>query len=403
MAILLNQPEGIIPTQGGCAMCFDFELENTDPTADCVVTYKVFVDAKLLYKGVVIPLEIRDPLTGVTSTVVKTDISHIVKTFPGFRTAPQPENQIIPLPLYTQFETTSTIRIEYNECCNGVEAPTSGIATFQVQHASCGCDDGIVLEDYRPGGTDTQLSAFVDGSFGGNRVCLSTQIFQQIIEGTFSASGWQVCAYLLPGTYTVRIDGLGPPGFGATINIDNEGWHCYDLYAALILGFAFYQPPDPSQVEVYFLNNATNEITEPVTFYVGFGGRECCCDTTIQFLNCLGFYQPMSVSCERERGLEINRKDYVPCEGCSESRPSRRIIQQSYKRSKTFYTRPMKPTKENVDLLEAFFTSSQYYLPNIGRFVLLEPRSIAIELNDGRIQIPFEVFSAKEIPVLINN
>ena len=193
------------------------------------------------------------------------------------------------------------------------------------------------------------------------------------------------------GSYALEIDSSVPGGFTTIVAADRVGIRVdASAYIAGISGIF--------EVGLGGTDNS-NEIGPLEFSRNNKSNAECCNLSQILFLNCLGGWQYMGITTLRSAGIQISATEYVSCSvGTSKTRTAAKTSSLT----ETYYTRPLRVTEANIELLNQFLNSGAY-IDLDGNPIQLIVEEYAIETPNRRIQIAFTVKNLENDYALIDS
>ena len=333
--------------------------------------YSILYDIRLnneyppLFKGQIKPKIVRDPDTETYSATLSLDVSELIKNYEGLNASH----------IDDQINSAATLQIKFAERVGSVGGLWQSANELKIIHASCNCNK-YDFQDYAPGTLEKKF-LFIEGDDDARKLCPNDKL---VLYGLVDA-----------GSYALEIDSSVPGGFTTIVAADRVGIRVdASAYIAGISGIF--------EVGLGGTDNS-NEIGPLEFSRNNKSNAECCNLSQILFLNCLGGWQYMGITTLRSAGIQISATEYVSCSvGTSKTRTAAKTSSLT----ETYYTRPLRVTEANIELLNQFLNSGAY-IDLDGNPIQLIVEEYAIETPNRRIQIAFTVKNLENDYALIDS
>lgn len=336
------------------------------------VLYEVRVNNQYppLFKGEVYPKLKKDIGTLFATAEIKIDISAIPKA------AEEELNNDLFAAGGADPNIYAQLNVRFAERVGSFGSSYVNAGTINLLHASCDCTK-YDYEEYLPG-TSGKKFLYIPGSIDARTLCKGDKL--------------RLTGLVDPGNYQAEVDGAA--GGFVVIGISDRRGTNMDFTTAI----------DGKSGNILVGLGGTNNSNEigPLEFKRNNSSTGDCCNLSqILFLNCLGGWQYMGITTFKSGGINVRTVDYINCKNCG-GKSKQRTAVQAVSVSETYFTRPLKATDENLELLTQFFAATALYdLDN--NQVKLSPEEYAIETPEKNIQIPFTISRVGENYGLIDS
>lgn len=388
-------PGAVFTSQGDCPLCFELGFDPApEPQQNCQAKYEVYSNGCVVYNGVVQRFEIPDGCLGPSTFKFELNARYFVKNIVGLSSPLIGEEVAVfgggTVPYTRYFPTrTASFQIRFFLCCDGVTSDiNTDSATYEVLLASCGCgefDFWYGLYNYTTSNPPLIQPRFLNlrGSL------LEPDTFCIPSSGTLYPHN--VAVWLPDGNFDLLLTDGGNFSDTVVTGIIQNGVYQFDLIEWITTVADIGPDYVPGQLQLNIVQSNGAFIDYEANYYANYSVN-CCCLTTVQFLNCWGTWESIQLGCFREQGIEWTQKSYSICPSCSNSGGKvSQVASSFYVRRFTLFSKPFNSNDESLrNLYEAFATATDFYIPSLGQYAKLVQKGQSIPLKNRKLQLSYE-------------